>query len=93
MATCNDCFHWGACKNMIQLCNCKVFEVSEGAEECEHFTPTVDVVEVKHGKWENFEIPHMMRCSECGVSDLDIHRTKFAFCPNCGAKMDGGNTK
>ena len=52
--------------------------------------PTADVVEVKHGEWEKFEIPHMMRCSECGVGDLDIHRTKFAFCPYCGAKMKGG---
>lgn len=52
--------------------------------------PTADVVEVKHGEWESFEIPHMMRCSECGVSELDIHRTKFDYCPNCGAKMDGG---
>lgn len=51
--------------------------------------PTADVVEVKHGEWENFEIPHMMRCSECGVSDLDIHRTKFAFCPYCCADMRG----
>lgn len=55
--------------------------------------PTADVEEVKHGEWEKFEIPHMMRCSECGVSDLDIHRTKFAFCPNCGAKMDGGSAE
>ena len=55
--------------------------------------PTAEVVEVKHGEWEKFEIPHMMRCSECGVSDLDIHRTKFDFCPYCGAKMDGGNAE
>ena len=52
--------------------------------------PTADVVEVKHGEWKSFEIPHMMRCSECGVSELDIHRTKFDYCPSCGAKMDGG---
>lgn len=52
-------------------------------------TPAADVVEVKHGEWENFEIPHMMKCSECGVSDLDIHHSKFIFCPYCGAKMDG----
>lgn len=59
MATCNDCFHWGACKNMIQLCNCKVFEVSEGAEECEHFTPTADVVEI-------------VRCEKCKYGDVNI---------------------
>ena len=88
MATCNDCFHWGACKNMIQICNCKVFEVSEGAEECEHFTPTADVVEVKHGKWVCLEAEiGYFACSEC---DHRILRAECNYCPNCGAKMDGG---
>ncbi len=50
--------------------------------------PTIDA-EVKHGEWEDFEIPHMIRCSECGVSDLAIHRTYFKYCPYCGARMDG----
>lgn len=52
-----------------------------------------ELAEVKHGEWKGFEIPHMMRCSECGVSELDIHRTKFDYCPFCGAKMDGGNAE
>ena len=42
------------------------------------------------GEWEDFEIPHMIRCSECGVSDLAIHRQSFSYCHNCGAKMKGG---
>lgn len=84
MATCkNDCVHSPVCrlpfnKSKTQL-NC--------VEVCNHFKNKADFVEVKHGEWENFEIPHMMRCSECGVSDLDIHRTKFSFCPYCGADM------
>ena len=65
----------------------------EVVEDVIENAPTADVEEVRHGQWESFEIPHMMRCSECGVSDLDIHRTKFAFCPYCGAIMDGGEAE
>ena len=53
--------------------------------------PTVDAVEVKHGRW----IPAMhigdccYRCSECQfLRDaylLDIGN----YCPNCGARMEG----
>ena len=49
--------------------------------------PTVDAVEVVHGRWEEYQVPHIMCCSECdwatGVQD------DFNYCPNCGAKMDG----
>lgn len=44
--------------------------------------PTIDPV--KHGKWINEET-----CSVCGESvlyDTDLCN----YCPNCGAKMDGG---
>ena len=58
--------------------------------------PPADVAPVVHGRWvdrivdENEVIkPWMQRyyCSECleGVS-----QSWFKFCPNCGAKMDGG---
>lgn len=49
--------------------------------------PAADVAPVRHGHWiyGEYDIPH---CSECG------HEIKpnciSAFCPNCGAKMDGG---
>lgn len=46
---------------------------------------------VKHGKWEH------NRCTECGKSLDDLFSGDFyyddeelKFCPNCGAKMDGG---
>ena len=48
--------------------------------------PTIDAVEVVHGRWEEYQVPHIMCCSECdwatGVQD------DFNYCPNCGAKMD-----
>ena len=53
--------------------------------------PTVDAVEVVHGRWVN-EYPYV-RCSECNAewfnSRTDNEPMLFYFCPNCGAKMDG----
>ena len=58
--------------------------------------PTVDAVEVVHGRWVSswcgFDC-----CSECRKVYADGYltamgikpRTQFNYCPNCGAKMDG----
>ena len=49
--------------------------------------PTMEAVEVKHGRWEVYQIPPIMCCSECDwATDL---QSDFNYCPNCGAKMDG----
>ena len=61
---------------------------------------TVDVVEVVHGRWETahiigeqlfgydpFEID-VFACSVCGAQ-FDVSQA-LNYCPNCGAKMDGG---
>jgi hypothetical protein len=64
--------------------------------------PTVDAVEVVHGKWiEEREIPSysnknipVVECSKCRCFFCDIinvHSFMYHYCPNCGAKMDGGN--
>jgi hypothetical protein len=49
--------------------------------------PTVDAVEVVHGRWivENEE---SIRCSECCFNRATI-KMPMDYCPNCGAKMDG----
>ena len=64
--------------------------------------PTVDAVEVVHGKWEDAHeiksfrhtnIP-VVKCSKCECYFCDIinnHHWFYHYCPNCGAKMDGGN--
>ena len=36
---------------------------------------------VRHGRWE-----HELKCPFCNQIDI----TKPNYCPNCGAKMDGG---
>ena len=56
--------------------------------------PTVDAVEVVHGRWldnvdENGYLCNAWRkCSACGGLNFS---KRPPYCPNCGAKMDGGN--
>ncbi len=56
--------------------------------------PAADVVEVKHGKWEENRYAFCNVCSECGTivdrSAIKWQSGELNYCPNCGAKMDGG---
>ena len=52
--------------------------------------PTIDPV--KHGRWEWKDDPYeffdkIPVCSECGCTTK--YREITAFCPHCGARMDG----
>ena len=58
--------------------------------------PTADVAPVVHGRWE-YDLPTIntygqLRCSICNWWTLDpsVDRS-YSYCPNCGAKMDGGD--
>ena len=64
--------------------------------------PTADVAEVKHGEWlcepldKHFKVE--VTCSACGWFAVDnydayVDPRDFEYCPNCGAKMDGGKTE
>ena len=58
--------------------------------------PTVDAVEVVHGKWVrrivDWSAPYSWKV-ECSNCDFDIcglgDAVLFKYCPNCGARMDG----
>ena len=55
--------------------------------------PTVDAVEVVHGRW--IETEEGTICSECNEHPFEdgeyaIANYKANYCPNCGARMDGG---
>ena len=55
--------------------------------------PAADVAEVVHGHWEN-GCPICPVCGKDKFKDLDADiwcDWKPDYCPNCGAKMDGGN--
>ena len=58
--------------------------------------PTVEAVEVVHARWEmgldegDYEYG---TCSVCGYNEYNAFGCCLPhnYCPNCGAKMDGGN--
>lgn len=55
--------------------------------------PAADVAPVRHGRWE-WDTEDIYRCSNCAekshVKEVMGH-PEWEYCPNCGAKMDGGN--
>lgn len=50
---------------------------------------------VKHGRWLETNDATKKRCSECDVIHLiaQYPHGNANYCPNCGAIMDGGETK
>ena len=63
----------------------------KGVEIINNF-PAADVAEVKHGRWEpRQDAVGFLRCSickDCNVYDDWPDGKKWAYCPNCGAKME-----
>ena len=68
------------------------------------YMPAADVVEVRHGEWIETQEPLGwcdVDCAECSVcheswiidedSSIGEYECMWHYCPNCGAKMDGGN--
>lgn len=59
--------------------------------------PTVDAVPVVHGRWETDGMMMddgeylMTRCTACGTPYE--YGYDMPFCPNCGARMDGGENE
>ena len=57
--------------------------------------PTVDAVQVVHGRW--IDKGEYAVCMECGgrsgtqYDSVEQIPLMTQFCPNCGAKMDGGD--
>ena len=55
--------------------------------------PAADVAPVRHGRWDVVEGRRLDNaiCSNCG-RHFQAYYEAYSFCPNCGAKMDGGDS-
>lgn len=83
-------FGGGIISQTISVCTDVAVELVKAA-------PAVDAVPVVHGWWVmrnpdkyGYTKPKCSVCGEYHLSDWSDY-TNCNYCPNCGAKMDGGN--
>lgn len=56
--------------------------------------PAADVAPVRHGTWEITPTYGVLVCSvchDCYIDENFLDGKKWNFCPECGAKMGGGD--
>lgn len=63
-------------------------DVPDFLAEC----PTVDAEPVRHGRWEEcFEDwRNQIAGNKCSLCGFEYFGNNMKYCPECGAKMDGG---
>lgn len=90
--TCKDCIHNEVCYRR-EVCN----DIEEHIRKlgCMDFIARADVQEIKHGEWKLCYEDWRMQiagdeCSTCGFQHYGTCISHYHYCPNCGAKMDGG---
>lgn len=68
-------------------------EYAYAAEQLLDEIPAADVAPVVHGRWNVIEGRRLDNaiCSNCGRR-FQAYYEAYSFCPNCGAKMDGGDS-
>lgn len=99
-------YHISCQKNLVEGAACEADALYKATDiyNVIKSAPTADVVEVRHGKWIETQEPLGwcdVDCAECSVcheswiidedSSIDDYECMWHYCPNCGAKMDGGN--
>ena len=83
--------NWNELPNEVQDAVCKHAQHLHMLLETQ---PTIDAVEVVHGRWvqcEDWDLDY--ECSVCGCyaceNKYEDYNVLTPYCPNCGAKMDG----
>ena len=58
--------------------------------EVKTLAPTVDAVEVVHGRWIKGKYPGEYTCSRCGMQYCEADHTAkpYKYCPECGSKNE-----
>ena len=77
---------------VVTLMGCKAVPM-DGVIDFVASRPTVDAVEVVHGRWKPVDHDGSWRVDMCSVCHKRMHYVDYdqhyQYCPNCGAKMDG----
>ncbi len=95
MATCKDCVHYDACRDMYDGSREDFDEITGFAPDCIDmgiFKNKADFAEVKHGEWgyaKTYYDADECNCSLCGQLMTTAKGVRMNYCPKCGAKMDG----
>lgn len=77
------------------LCACLCGSYEQCQEWCHTLAvisvqPIIDAQPVRHGRWDDSADGITPICTVCGRTHRCFNRTPN-FCPNCGARMDGGS--
>lgn len=86
------------CDAVTEVLPRRAFKTKQDIQDFLDNIPTVDVVPVRHGHWIWHEEEFEYECSACHYRfdynhtfEIFDHGFQYAnYCPNCGAKMDGG---
>ena len=83
--SCSDCIHFDVCYKIEHF-----GRDLEDTSPCKQFI-SKDVAPVKHGHWvkEKPDVLIHWHCSVC-KNCYYLEEPNANYCPNCGAKMDGG---
>ena len=73
----------------------RVLGIAISALKNPQIAPTIDAEPVRHGRWGETQVigydgihpVYGKPCSKCGY-ETELYKPNY--CPNCGAKMDGG---
>ena len=90
---CKPCEDSGKNRHNVMCGSCDIDAVLSWLDAI----PAADVVEVKHGEWEQIDVqPYFRKHYSIGNNACSICHHKgmkdWNHCPHCGAKMDGGET-
>lgn len=72
-----------------EACKESVMRVSRLFDKLKQ-VPAADVAPVVHGRWIYDEKAQRPYCSVCKGYFYGATNSPMNYCPNCGAKMDGG---
>lgn len=77
----------------VELFQCGWAEIEAVQTDYIERLPAADVAEVVHARWER--VRSNWYCTGCNkgyrITKGAPIASSFSYCPNCGAKMDGGN--